>query len=136
MSARELVNVLRERAGRWNKGSDDANIRDKKADYSKEMADATPAQIDVNYILDERMREFYGEGYRWQDLVRTQMWKERASSYSIAGHNFYDKRELKTYTRTIEDFHYLRPIPQGQLDGMEMTEDEKEAYQNPGYRNK
>lgn len=136
MSARELVNVLRERAGRWNKGSDDANIRDKKADYSKEMADVTPAQIDVNYILDERMREFYGEGYRWQDLVRTQMWKERASSYSIAGYNFYDKRELKTYTRTIEDFHYLRPIPQGQLDGMEMTSEEKEAYQNPGYRNK
>ena len=26
------------------------------------------------------------------------------------------------------------PIPQGQLDGMEMTEEEKDAYQNPGYR--
>jgi hypothetical protein len=29
----------------------------------------------------------------------------------------------------------LRPVPQGQLDGMEMTEAEKDAYQNPGYTN-
>jgi len=28
---------------------------------------------------------------------------------------------------------YLRPIPRGQLDGMEMTDEEKAAYQNPGY---
>ncbi|MCQ5233615.1 RagB/SusD family nutrient uptake outer membrane protein, partial [Phocaeicola vulgatus] len=40
----------------------------------------------------------------------------------------------QTYSRTIEAFHYLRPIPQGQLDGKEMTEEEKDAYQNPGYR--
>lgn len=30
-----------------------------------------------------------------------------------------------TYTRTIKPGHYLRPIPQGQLDGMEMSADEK-----------
>ena len=28
---------------------------------------------------------------------------------------------------------YLFPIPQGQLNGMEMTAEEKAAYQNPGY---
>jgi hypothetical protein len=28
---------------------------------------------------------------------------------------------------------YLRPIPQSQIDGMEMSDDEKKAYQNPGY---
>jgi hypothetical protein len=27
----------------------------------------------------------------------------------------------------------LRPIPQGQIDGMEMSPEEKAAYQNPGY---
>lgn len=36
-------------------------------------------------------------------------------------------------TRTIEDYMYLRPIPQGQLNGMDMTDAEKAAYQNPGY---
>jgi hypothetical protein len=39
-----------------------------------------------------------------------------------------------TYNRTIENYHYLRPIPQSQIDGMEMEADEKTAYQNPGYR--
>ena len=39
----------------------------------------------------------------------------------------------QTITRTIEDYHYLRPIPQGQLDAMTMSEAEKNAYQNPGY---
>jgi hypothetical protein len=38
-----------------------------------------------------------------------------------------------TVNRDIEAYEYLRPIPQGQLDGMEMTADEKAAYQNPGY---
>ena len=37
-------------------------------------------------------------------------------------------------TRSIDNHHYLRPIPQGQIDGMEMTADEKAAYQNPGYK--
>ena len=78
------------------------------------------------------MREFYGEGQRWFELVRTQTWKERAGSYTIAGSDWKDKTP-KVYNRTIENFHYLRPIPQGQLDGMEMTPEEKDAYQNPGY---
>ena len=39
-----------------------------------------------------------------------------------------------TVTRTIQPFHYIRPIPQGQLDGMEMTPEEKAAYQNPSYQ--
>lgn len=47
------------------------------------MTAATPATIDINYILDERSREFYGEGYRWFDLVRTQKWNEYADSYVI-----------------------------------------------------
>ena len=37
--------------------------------------------------------------------------------------------------RDIPAGYYIRPIPQGQLDGMEMTPEEKNAYQNPAYRN-
>ena len=129
-SARDLVNVLRARAGRWTYSN--AEYKEVDRDFSAEMTVATPATIDINYILDERSREFYGEGYRWFDLVRTQKWNEYADSYVICGGK--GDHNPQTYSRTIEAFHYLRPIPQGQLDGMEMTEEEKDAYQNPGYR--
>lgn len=131
MNARELVNVLRARAGKWT-FSNAANS-EIATDHSAEMVAATPATIDINYILDERSREFYGEGYRWFDLVRTQKWNEYADSYEICGNDKGD-REIKTYNRTIKPGHYLRPIPQGQLDGMEMTPEEKKNYQNPEYR--
>ena len=129
-SVRDLVNVLRARAGRWTYSN--AEYKEVDRDFSAEMTAATPATIDINYILDERSREFYGEGYRWFDLVRTQKWNEYADSYVICGGK--GDHNPQTYSRTIEAFHYLRPIPQGQLDGMEMTEEEKDAYQNPGYR--
>lgn len=129
-SARDLVNVLRARAGRWTYSN--AEYKEVDRDFSAEMTAATPATIDINYILDERSREFYGEGYRWFDLVGTQKWNEYADSYVICGGK--GDHNPQTYSRTIEAFHYLRPIPQGQLDGMEMTEEEKDAYQNPGYR--
>lgn len=129
-SDRDLVNVLRARAGRWTYSN--AEYKEVDRDFSAEMTAATPATIDINYILDERSREFYGEGYRWFDLVRTQKWNEYADSYVICGGK--GDHNPQTYSRTIEAFHYLRPIPQGQLDGMEMTEEEKDAYQNPGYR--
>lgn len=129
-SVRDLVNVLRARAGRWTYSN--AEYKEVDRDFSAEMTAATPATIDINYILDERSREFYGEGYRWFDLVRTQKWNEYADSYVICGGK--GDHNPQTYSRTIEAFHYIRPIPQGQLDGMEMTEEEKDAYQNPGYR--
>ena len=123
-SARDLVNVLRARAGRWTYSN--AEYKEVDRDFSAEMTAATPATIDINYILDERSREFYGEGYRWFDLVRTQKWNEYADSYVICGGK--GDHNPQTYSRTIEAFHYLRPIPQGQLDGMEMTEEEKNKF--------
>jgi hypothetical protein len=46
----------------------------------------------------------------------------------------YSDTELVEYKRDIIPSHYLRPIPQGQIDGMEMSTEEKIAYQNPAYR--
>ncbi|MBV6428948.1 MAG: hypothetical protein KIPDCIKN_03485 [Haliscomenobacter sp.] len=129
-SARELVNVLRARAGKWR--WDNNGNKAKAEDRSAEMMAATPATIDIDYILAERSREFYAEGYRWFDLARTQKWAEVAGSFEICGPTKGDHTPKK-YTRDIQPFHYLRPIPQGQLDGMELTADEKKAYQNPGY---
>ena len=127
-SARDLVNVIRARAGKWSFSN--AENAAKVEDNSAAMIAATPATIDINYILEERSREFYGEGYRWFDLVRTQKWEEIAGTYEICeagGH------VVKTNTRTIEARHYLRPIPQAQVDRLDMEDGEKKAYQNPGY---
>ncbi len=130
--AKTLVNVLRARAG---KQTYCVNARAPfAADHSAEMVAATPDQITIDFILDERSREFWGEGYRWFDLVRTQTWKKRASVYHIAGSGYTDK-DLQEVKRDIPDGYYIRPIPQGQLDGMEMTDEEKTQYQNPAYRN-
>ncbi len=129
--ARDLINVIRARAGkwRWSNGGNVAKIVDNSAD----MIAATPATIDINYILAERSREYYGEGYRWWDLVRTQKWNELAGTYQIGGINYTDHTP-QTVTRNIQPFHYLRPIPLGQIDGMDLSDEEKAAYQNPGYQ--
>ena len=129
--AYNMVNVLRARAGKQTFNQND-NVA-VSVDNSAAMVAATPATITIDYILDERSREFWGEGYRWYDLVRTQTWRERASTYRIAGDGYTDK-DLATYKRDIPDGYYIRPIPQGQLDGMEMDDAEKENYQNPAYR--
>jgi hypothetical protein len=129
-SARELVNVLRARAGkwRWKNNGNEAKV----ADNSAALTSATPATITIEYILEERSREYYGEGYRWFDLVRTQRWAEVAATYEICGSG-KGEHTPQTFTRDIQPYHYLRPIPQGQLNAMTMTDEEKKAYQNPGY---
>src|SRR5690606_40596456 len=49
---------------RW----DNNGNRAKAEDNSAAMVAATPATIDIDYILAERSREYFGEGYRWYDL--------------------------------------------------------------------
>ena len=129
-SARDLINVLRARAGKWeyDVNYDKARVED----HSAELVAATPATITIDYLLDERMREYFGDGFRWFDLVRTQTWAERAGKYTICGPGAADHTPA-TVTRNIQTYHYLRPIPQGQLDNMKMDEAAKAAYQNPGY---
>ena len=129
-SARELINVIRARAGKWR--WDNNGNTERIEDNSAALTAATPAVIDINYILEESSREYFGEGYRWLDLVRTQKWEEFAGTYEICGFNFGDHTPA-TITRNIQPHHYLRPIPQGQIDAMEVSAEEKAAYQNPGY---
>ena len=130
--AKKYVNVLRARAGKANFSMNDDKVV--SIDNSAAMVAATPATITIDYILDERSREFWGEGYRWFDLARTQKWVERSSVYHIAGADRADL-DLKEFHRDIPKGYYLRPIPQGQIDAMEGTAEEKTNYQNPAYRN-
>lgn len=89
--------------------------------------------ITVEYILEERSREYFGEGHRWYELTRTQTWNDLAGEYHIGGMTFAEHTNALNKSNITKDM-YLRPIPQGQLDGLEMTKEEKAAYQNPAYR--
>jgi hypothetical protein len=130
-SARELVNVLRARAGKW-RYINNKNLT-VSLDYSADMTAATPATITIDYILAERSREFFAEGWRWYDLTRTGKLEEYAGTYYICESSPM-QNVATAHTRTITPDHYLRPIPYQQLDRMFGTEEEKNEYQNPGYR--
>lgn len=67
---------------------------------------ATPANITVDLILDERARELMGEWSRWFDLKRTGKLVERVSKYN----------PWCSKNGQIKDFHNLRPLPQGEID--------------------
>jgi hypothetical protein len=78
---------------------------------------ATAANISIDLILDERARELMGEYSRWFDLKRTGKLVERIKKYNpwVKG-------------QSISDKHYLRPIPQSEIDLSFPA-----IKQNPGY---
>lgn len=135
--ARSLINVIRARAGKWKYSN--ANRATLVADNSAAMVAATPATITIGYILAERSREFYGEGYRFSDLVRTQRFgMDNQEGYNYGTYTIggiaYNNHTPVTNTRTITPQLYLQPIPQGQIDAMDMSDAAKKAYQNPAYQ--
>jgi hypothetical protein len=137
-SATELVNVIRARAGQWK--FNNAKNAEEEADYGTTLTAATPNLESVtedeaiNFILAERSREYFGEGYRWHDLARTQKWAEIAGEYTVCdkvgGEQRIQKRIFKDLGDGPANYLYLRPIPTGQLDNMD---GDKVSYQNPGY---
>ena len=77
-----------------------------------------PSAVTLDYVLDERAREFAGEQLRWLDLKRTGKLISRVKAYNPdAGAN-------------IKDFHVLRPIPLAQMGAVT---NKGEFIQNPGY---
>ncbi len=100
--AAELVNVIRKRAAVAGRESDMV---------------VTDAQMTIDFLLDEKAREFCGEHIRWFDLKRTG--------------KLYDY--VKAYNKDIpliQPFHVLRPIPQMFLDAITNA---SEFGQNAGY---
>ncbi|OQP63718.1 carbohydrate-binding protein SusD [Niastella vici] len=78
----------------------------------------TSTDVTLDFILDERSREYFGEWQRWLDLVRTQSLVRRVKAWNPEA------------SPNIQDFHKLRPIPQSQIDRVT----EGPAFpQNQGY---
>jgi hypothetical protein len=67
---------------------------------------ATASNISIDMILDERARELMGEYMRWFDLKRTGKLVERVTKYNPWASKGLD----------ISEKHYLRPIPQSEID--------------------
>jgi hypothetical protein len=110
--AANMLNVIRQRAAFRKSNTSAQNTAAAAA-----MA-ITSAEVNIDFILDERSREFYGEWQRWQDLVRTRSLVRRVLAWNPeAGVN-------------IKDFHMLRPIPQSQID---RVVEGPPFPQNPGY---
>lgn len=86
--AKDLVNVLRERAAVPGKENDML---------------ITESDLDIDFLLEERGRELCGEHIRWFDLKRT----GKLFSYVQA----YNKD-----ITTMQPYHVNRPIPQQFLD--------------------
>ncbi|MDQ1089953.1 MULTISPECIES: RagB/SusD family nutrient uptake outer membrane protein [unclassified Siphonobacter] len=78
----------------------------------------TPAQVTIDFILDERARELVGEVNRWMDLKRTGKLIERTLAY-----NPHAKLNKALTTK-----HLLRPIPQYEIDASGGS-----VAQNPNY---
>jgi hypothetical protein len=85
--------------------------------------------ITLDFILEERTRELFGEYNRWMDLVRTKTLLSRVKTYIIDPP--VAAPGIPKRTVNIKDFHVLRPIPSSsQID---LVTTGPKFPQNPGY---
>ena len=82
----------------------------------------------LNFIFNERTRELLGEWNRWEELSRAGLLIKRAKAFNP-----------EAAPRITANKHELRPIPQAFIDalqnedGSNLSDEEKRAWQNPGY---
>jgi hypothetical protein len=103
-SAAYYLNIIRRRAA-WP--GQEANM------------EIAPADVTIDFILDERARELGGEQLRWFDLRRTNTLLSRIQAMNPDAAKY------------IQPHHQLRPIPQQQLDAVT---NKQEFTQNEGYQ--
>ena len=110
--AAAMLNVVRQRSAFRKTNSSAVNTANAAA------MTITSANVTLDFILDERTRENYGEWQRWFDLVRTRSLITRVTAWNPEA------------APNIKSFHMLRPIPQTQID---RTVEGPKFPQNPGY---
>jgi hypothetical protein len=110
--AAAMINVLRTRAA--------LKDRQTPAEYAAAVVaqQVTPAQMTIDFLLDERTRELFAEDCRWWDLSRTQKLVQRVQQYNAEA------------AAGVQPFNMLRPIPQSQID---LVTEGPPYPQNPGY---
>ena len=139
--------------GNKQKAADDINVLRDRAGAKR----CSAGDINIDYILDERIRELFGEEQRWitlsrlscnpkathvtdcyptQDPMVSNTLYERTRKYGLGYEN--DDRGRETYTDAlgntrhrpnIKPFNYVFPIP-GQII---KSNKDKKIDQNPGY---
>ncbi|GAB4034341.1 RagB/SusD family nutrient uptake outer membrane protein [Spirosoma gilvum] len=102
-AAVDYVNVVRKRAA----------LPGKSNDMLVKASDMT-----LDFMLDERAREFVGEQLRWFDLKRTGKLVERLTKYNLDA------------APNVKPYHLIRPIPRVEID---VLQNKTEFVQNPGY---
>lgn len=95
-------------------------LREKRAipGHEEEMR-ITEADLDIDFILDERGRELSSEQQRFFDLKRTGKFVERI------------KKMNPDVADVIQSYHQIRPIPQSEIDALT---NKNEFLQNDGYQ--
>ncbi|MEP6746664.1 MAG: RagB/SusD family nutrient uptake outer membrane protein [Bacteroidota bacterium] len=111
-NAAAMINVVRQRAAYRKTNTAAQNTA------SVTAVTIAPSDVTLDFILDERSREFFGEWQRWLDLVRTRSLVTRVKAWNA---------EAAPY---IKDDYMLRPIPQTQIDRVTQG---PPFPQNPGY---
>ncbi len=114
--AHNLINVVRRRAAFDKSNSPSEN------EAAADAMEITENDVTLDFILDERTREFYGEAVRRVDLLRTKSLLRRVADWNPEASN-------------IQAYHVLRPIPQDQID--RVTEGDCQGidcWQNEGYK--
>ena len=101
------MNAVVDRALGANAGADpmQASVPEDVTSLVAKSYRATGA-VTIDMILDERSRELMGEYNRWYDLKRTETLIDRTMK-----HNPWTKA-----SGSISAKHYLRPIPQQEID--------------------
>ena len=102
--------------GSTDLAADDINLIRNRANATP----VDPADVDLDYILDERARELYGEENRFITLRRMGKLLERVRALN---------NNPKNPGLNIQDYHVLFPIPQSQID----LNIDAVIQQNPGY---